>query len=759
MKKRLLLLSIALISGIISYSQNITVNNNYTNNDLVNNVFLNGTCTEVSAIQVKGYTFQDGIKSWGYFNKGQSNFPFDEGIILTTGKLNAAPGPNSGTLSDGPSSWGGDIDLENSVNINNTYNATSLEFNFIPDANTMRFEYIFASEQYLLSGTPSQCGYTDGFAFILTDVTNNGTPQNLALVPNTTIPVTSSTIRGAGGLCPPANAQYFASYNNINSPIAYNGNTVPLMVEANVVPGHTYHIKIVIADQGNNLYDSAVFLRANSFDASISLGNDRLLSTFNALCAGETLSLNAAIPNAASYKWYRNNQLIAGATNATYNVTQAGVYKVEITKSNNCVTYGEITIEYDNFTYTSEVSLQVCGLTGTTTSFFNLNDAIPLITQNEYEEIFFYQSINNNIPSGVIANTTNYQAANNTTLYAIIQSENGCEYTVKVKLLINNENLPAHLYAKCDSDETQDGLTSFSLSAISQEILQQNSLNNQYQVTYYLTANDALSGQNGFTNTFNNTVPNQQTIYAQISLNGSCYAIIPVELTIFTSVLFPKKEIKLCKGDSVELRALGESTSYRWNTNEVTRTITVSEAGLYTVTYTTEDGCEVTEQFTIIVSAGPDAVRFDIQDFSATSNSITIHASGSGDYEYSLDGENFQSNASFTNLSPGVYTVYIRDKNGCGSYQEKVYLLDYPRFFSPNGDGRNDVWRIENLSWMDSKAIIRIFDRYGKLLYEFSAQYYWDGMHNNHPMPSTDYWFTITFSDKKVLKGHFSLVR
>ena len=139
-----------------SIAQQITVNNTFTNQQLVQD-FINGTCTNVTNISINGHTFNDGVRSWGYFNKANSSFPFDEGIVLTTGKLSAAPGPTTSTLSDGPRSWAGDTDLQNAVNISNTFNATSLVFNFVPSSNKIRFDYIFASEQYLINGTQNQC--------------------------------------------------------------------------------------------------------------------------------------------------------------------------------------------------------------------------------------------------------------------------------------------------------------------------------------------------------------------------------------------------------------------------------------------------------------------------------------------------------------------------------------------------------------------------------------------------------------------------
>lgn len=752
-----ILFFIGLISNY-SNAQQISVNNSYSNNQLIND-FINGTCTTVTNVQFNGHTFSDGMKSWGYFNKQQSNFPFDEGIVLTTGKLSAAPGPNSGTLSDGPSSWNGDNDLQNAVNINNTYNATSLVFDFVPTSNTIRFDYIFASEQYLLNGTASQCNYTDGFAFILTNITAGSTPQNLALVPGTNTPVTSSTIRGAGGLCPAANAQYFASYNNMNAPIAYNGNTVPLTVETAVIPGNTYRIKMVIADQGNALYDSAVFLRANSFNASVDLGPNKLIANNTGLCANETLTLNANIPN-ATYKWFRNNTELLNQTNSTYVVSETGTYKVEITQTNGCISEGEIIVEFDDFTYNDDVNLQVCGIAGENNATFNLNDATNLITIDPLDSISFYQTNTNGVLSGIINSSVPYAASNGTTIYARVISENGCDYITSIHLLSNSENIPPLNKIKCDADSnTTDGFTNFNLSEIAQNIREENNLTPNYLVQFYLTAEDALNDTGILSNTFTNTIAIQQQIFAKILINGTCFAILKVNLHVVNTTNIPTHEIAICKGSETTLTPTGDANTYQWSTNATTQTIDVSEAGLYSVTYTSTDGCNITEQFNVSVSNPPTNIFINTTDFSGSNNSITVIVTDLGNFEYSLDGINYQYSNVFTGLAIGTYTVYIRDLGGCGIVTLTTYILDYPRFVTPNGDGFNDTWRIPNLSKLDPNAVIQIFDRYGKLLYQMEPQFSWDGTRKGKTMPASDYWFLVKFTNGKELRGHFSLFR
>jgi len=107
---------------------------------------------------------------------------------------------------------------------------------------------------------------------------------------------------------------------------------------------------------------------------------------------------------------------------------------------------------------------------------------------------------------------------------------------------------------------------------------------------------------------------------------------------------------------------------------------------------------------------------------------------------------------------PGDYLLTVKDQNGCGIATREIIVLDYPKFFTPNADGINDVWKIENL--MDSDANVAIFNRYGQLLIQFNpSSFGWDGNFNSNIMPSSDYWFILTLSDGRIIKGHFALKR
>ncbi|WP_274476238.1 T9SS type B sorting domain-containing protein, partial [Mangrovimonas aestuarii] len=151
----------------------------------------------------------------------------------------------------------------------------------------------------------------------------------------------------------------------------------------------------------------------------------------------------------------------------------------------------------------------------------------------------------------------------------------------------------------------------------------------------------------------------------------------------------------------------------------------------------------------------------------ADDNTIEVTAMGTGDlqeFEYSLDYGAYQDSNVFHNVSAGEHTVTVRDKNGCGEASVTVAVMDYMKFFTPNGDGYNDTWTI---SAMDNQpdAKIYIFDRHGKLIKQLSPNGDgWDGTFNGSPMPANDYWFTVEYSEprtgeRKTFRSHFTLKR
>jgi len=173
------------------FSQNIVVQDKVSPEDLVNLVLANTPCASVSNISASSGNFGDGSLSYGFFDRNGADFPFENGVVLSTGRASSAVGPNDSVLSETASGWVGDSDLEDALGVRNTTNATILEFDFTPIANRISFDYIFASEEY---NSPRPCDFSDGFAFLLKRAGVDEPFQNLAVVPSTNIHVKVTTV-------------------------------------------------------------------------------------------------------------------------------------------------------------------------------------------------------------------------------------------------------------------------------------------------------------------------------------------------------------------------------------------------------------------------------------------------------------------------------------------------------------------------------------------------------------------------------------
>ncbi|WP_073371791.1 T9SS type B sorting domain-containing protein [Flavobacterium fluvii] len=764
----ILIFAIICCNTIIVSAQNITVDDTYNAQQLVENVLVNSSCATVSNYVASGDNLPVGRNSYGYFTNAGGSFPFKDGVVLSTSYAKKSIGPYDTNLvnivgNDGDGAWSGDADLNQTLGIN-TVTATVLEFDFTPLTNFLSFDYIFASIEYY---DTSPCSYSDGFAFLIKENIPGTTYKNLALIPGTTTPVSSKNIHPAvpQGGCPAVNEQYFNGYNNSTSPINYSGQTVVMNAQTDVVAGKSYHIKLVIANDRNEFYDSAVFLKAGSFAPKIDLGPDRLRD--NPVCFGESLVIDTKLSATYAYKWFKNNVEIIGETKPSYTVTDTGAYSVEVIFSPaTCSAFGKINIEYTPKIILSDTSLTQCDDNGDGITVFNLTRADNIIKNNDatLSPVVYYETLAN--AQGKINPIqtpdlyTNKPA--NPILFARVTNTFGCANYAQLNLVIaNNAIAPQNPVSTCDADSTQDGLYQFDLNAqVTPQVL--TGLPPGMIVEYYLNPTDGVYQKYMLPNIFKNTTAHQQLIYARIVNGADCYGIIPITLVVntFSPSNFQDETAALCMGATTILSVASGFSSYLWNTGGTTNSIIVTTSGNYSVKVTDINGCEKTKKFTVTSSGAATITGASVNDFSGNENSVLIEYTGVGNYEFSLDGSYFQDNPMFTGIAPGNYLAYARDKNGCGlSAPFQIYVLDYPRFFTPNGDGYNDAWKIKNLD-LFPKAVIMIYNRYGKLLTQFNTSNAgWNGKLNNSELPADDYWFNLNFGDGKIIKGHFSLKR
>jgi gliding motility-associated-like protein len=243
----------------------LTVNGGMTPQQLVQNVLL-GQGVTVSNITFKGSQIQ-----FGTFNGSNSNIGIANGVVMATGNITVAPGPNNAggtTIPAGGVGGSGDIDLT-AIAGTNTNDAAVLEFDFVPNGDTLRFKYVFGSEEYpeYVNSINDVFGFFISGPGITGPYSNNA--QNIALIPGTFTPITINNVNNGTTDCsfggpngPCSNCAYYVN-NCGGTSVQFDGFTTVLEAFVVVQCNETYHIKIAIADASDAILDSGVFLEAS----------------------------------------------------------------------------------------------------------------------------------------------------------------------------------------------------------------------------------------------------------------------------------------------------------------------------------------------------------------------------------------------------------------------------------------------------------------------------------------------------------------
>lgn len=468
---------------------------------------------------------------------------------------------------------------------------------------------------------------------------------------------------------------------------------------------------------------------------------------------------------------------ISNYTNIGYPITQNIYVRVDSQVNNDCLGLGHhITLNVERIPIIENQIIRNCddnhdGIFGFDTSNLQttLLNGLTGVTVSYKDQSG--NALLSPLPNPFVTTSQTITAtATNTTLTA-------CFDLATIQFIV--DDLPqafpiaATLTTVCDDEInplSQDGLFSFNTSTFQATILGSQT---GMIVNYYDESGIALPSPlpNPFTTT-------SQTIAVEVinSTNTTCKATLSIPFVIKPTPRINTYGTELvCSNNPSFIKTIDaglEDTStisdftYQWFfngniiTGETNYSLTVNTEGIYTVLVTNIENCPKTRTITVTASSIATIENVNITDLS-DNNSIIVNVSGSGDYEYSIDGENYQISNVFYNVESGIYTVYVIDKNGCGIAEEDISLLGIPNFFTPNGDGYNDYWNIKGVNpSYNAKTTIHVFDRYGKLLKKFTPlSKGWDGIYNDNAMPSSDYWYVISLEDGRIFKGHFSLKR
>ena len=395
----------------------------------------------------------------------------------------------------------------------------------------------------------------------------------------------------------------------------------------------------------------------------------------------------------------------------------------------------------------------------------------------------YYASI-----SDALSNTGSFTTLSNTSssvlVYCRIENLSTSCFDIdsfRIDFINNPKASSVPPFTECDTDN--DGIFIFDTSDLETTILDgQTTMSIDYFDAFGapLTDSNGLAITSPFPSVFST---NTSTVRAVVSNTFCPDAFVDISFIVNTNTDYSVDDIVICDGSSELLELDLEYPSNVYNFSWVLPNsdtyfsalpeISVSQTGFYSVTVTNPDGsCANTQSFEVLASEGPTLSMEDITVVEATSNnSILILESnlGSANYEFKLIDENgllvsgYQDEGYFGNLTGGFYTLFIRDELQCEEISITIPVIYFPKFFTPNNDGYNDVWEIKGILQNNySSSQINIFDRYGKLLKSMSLNNnYWDGLYDGIRLPSSDYWFRVEFVrlDGTLLskQGHFTL--
>ena len=422
---------------------------------------------------------------------------------------------------------------------------------------------------------------------------------------------------------------------------------------------------------------------------------------------------------------------------------------------------------------------------------FNLTEINSIITNNNTTGVVvtYYRSLldakQGNKPLNSIYN--NQIGAR---IYARVENTASCYQISTIDLQVSTTSFPkgyVHELEVCD-DNISDGFNTFDLTLASKIFINQFPSGQNLSVHYFENLTDAQLEQHEIIQqkTYINKTPFSQKLYVRVENNdnGECFGIgNHLLLTVHSrpEFLVDNTDIYCMDNKAITLNIFNPkgNYTYKWQdyNGKIVSTFDYAEVfsgGVYTVIATSPFGCE---SFPVSVTVTEsESATIDFNDISIVqtldNNSILINDTnnnlGKGDYEFALDDFNgiYTDNPFFENVSAGNHVVFVKDKKGCGFVSLDVFILGFPKFFTPNNDGINDVWQINGLGPNYSDASkVSIYNRYGKLIKQMPAKNaIWDGTFNGQYLPSTDYWFiaelVLTSSGNvKIYKGHFSLVR
>lgn len=526
------LLLLLLFYSTLSLSQGIVVDTTTLGiPELIRSELMQNGCSNESNFK---FSSHQGI---GKFTSTNPNFPISSGIIIRNGIAKYTEGSYTGTNESSQLNNATDSDLQiisdNNGQVVPVTDVSFLQFDFTPLSSNFSFDFLFASNEY----GEFQCGFSDVFAFILTDLTT-GISTNLAVLPGTNTPVSVKNIRDQqyNSSCLSANANLFDRYNVTNpsqSSINMRGETKVLTASSTVVPNRTYRIKLAIGDYNDSNYDSAVFIKGGSFMTTMDLGPDRTI------CQGEKITLKSDLVGNFAYTWTLNGTVIPNETTSSLTVDKAGTYGVTAALS-GCVVKDEVVI--NELIIKPPQNLTACySATGSYQYDLTQNNLTTLGIDPAKHAIYYFDSLasaNANGPMIPENQLKSFTSSGNQTIYIkvvpIYNKTFFCDNIISFNLLTT---APINVAKPSDLNVCDNISKNISVDLTAQESVILNGLNaSEYRIRYYNSEIDANNARNNIAEpkTFTTSTQSSTTIWVRIEniANSVCYTTVSFSILI-----------------------------------------------------------------------------------------------------------------------------------------------------------------------------------------------------------------------------------
>ena len=472
-----------------------------------------------------------------------------------------------------------------------------------------------------------------------------------------------------------------------------------------------------------------------------------------------------------------------------YSYSSPGNYnvKVTITINNRQITTFKDIVIHSNPSLRKNQKLIQCDVNNDGVDYFNLyniNNKISL-PNSDLTYHFYETKLDAAKDTNRITNPESYQnKANPQLIFTRATNKNNC-YSIEnfsiESSYINVPTLKPMIVCEDSDGIINNNIGLFDIKAKKLEIRKLLNLPSTSSLDFFPTLKDAQT----ITNRLDDSISTTSTkIWLRVDNSIGCGGINFIDLIVnSTPQINLLNEYTLCinpkKHTPIILSANSTNDKFEWRNakNDIistNRLFTLDRTGKFSLTvYKTENSieCSKSKTFTVVNPKSPIIKNLEVNTENSLNNFINIEIDGTSTYEYSIDGQNYfgnTTNYTFNNVLPGIKTISIRDINNCEpSIQKEVSIIGFPKFLTPNNDGKNDVWLIYGANNNFFKTIdITIFNRFGKILHKINnnnAELGWEGTYNGEKLPSDGYWYKaklIDYNNKSIEKtGNISLIR